>query len=58
LDDKKLNVVAELLTEGWRLNRFTKNLTRFADEKIQRKIDNQVARFYKKFFRAAAELGL
>ena len=58
MDDKKLNAVAELLTEGWRLNRFTKNLTRFADEKIQRKIDNQVARFDKKFFRAAAELGL
>lgn len=57
-DEKKLNAVAELLTESWRLNRFTKNLTRFADEKLTRKIDNQVARFDKKFFRAASELDL
>ena len=58
MDEKNLNAVAELLAEGWRLNHFTKNLTRFADEKLKRKIDNQVARFDKKFVRAAAELGL
>ena len=56
---ENLNAVADLLTEGWRLNQFTKNLTHFAvDEKLKRKIENQVARFNKKFVRVAAELGL
>ena len=58
MDEKNLTAVAELLVEGWRLNHFTKNLARFADEKLKRKIDNQSVRFDKKFLRATEELGL
>lgn len=56
---ENLNAVVDLITESWRLNQFTKNLARFAaDEKLQRKIANQVARFDKHFQAATAELGL
>ena len=55
-EEKELNAVVNLLTESWRLNQFTKNLSaNIADEKINRKILNQVARF-DKHFRAATEI--
>lgn len=56
---ENLKAVVELLTESWRLNQFTKSLARLAsDERLQRKIVNQVTRFDKHFHAAAAELGL
>lgn len=59
VDDKKFKAVIDLLIESWRLNQFTKKLAaRLADEKVQRKALNQVARFDKHFQTVTAELGL
>ena len=56
IEKKEFNAVVDLLTESWRLNQFTKNLSaNIAEEKNQRKILNQVSRF-DKHFRAAAEI--
>ena len=57
--DEKISAVAELLSESWRLNQFTRNLAvHVADEKLRRKISNQVARFDKKFLQATQVFGL
>ena len=56
---EKLDVVVDLLTESWRLNHFTKNLSHHAaDSNFKKKILNQVARFDKHFSAATAEFGL
>ena len=57
--DEKISAVAELLSESWRLNQFTRNLAaHVTDEKLRKKISNQVARFDKKFLQATEVFGL
>ena len=57
--DEKISAVAELLSESWRLNQFTRNLAaHVTDEKLRKKISNQVARFDKKFLQATQVFGL
>ena len=57
--DEKISAVAELLSESWRLNQFTRNLAaHINDEKLRKKISNQVARFDKKFLQATEIFGL
>ena len=58
IEEKNFSAVIDLLTESWRLNQFTKKLGQIADEKLQRKISNQVARFDKHFLATAEILGL
>ena len=55
---EKLNAVVDLLSESWRLNQFAKKLSHYADEKLKKKILNQVSRFDKHFQTATAEFGL
>lgn len=55
---EKFSAIVDLLAESWRLNRFTKNLSHLENEKLQKKILNQVARFDKHFQAASAGLGL
>ena len=57
-NEKSFNAVVDLLTESWRLNRFTKNLAKHADAKLQKKISNQVARFDKHFLAATEIFGI
>ena len=57
--DEKISVAAELLSESWRLNQFTRNLAaHITDEKLRKKISNQVARFDKKFLQTTQVFGL
>ena len=59
IDEKNLSAVAELLSESWRLNRFTEKLAaQVSDEKLRKKISNQVARFDKKFLQATEVFGV
>ena len=55
---EKVNAVVDLLSESWRLNQFTKKLSNLANEKLKKKILNQVARFDKHFQAATEEFGL
>ncbi len=55
---EKFNAVVDLLSESWRLNQFAKKLSHYADEKLKKKILNQVSRFDKHFQTATAEFGL
>ena len=57
-DEKKFSAVVDLLTESWRLNRFTEKLSHVADDKLRKKISNAVTRFDKHFQTTAEVFGL
>ena len=58
MDDKKFSAAVDLLAESWRLAHFTEKFADGADDKLRKKISNQVTRFNKHFHTAAEIFGL
>lgn len=59
MEGEKFQSVVNLIVEGWRFNRYAKNLSeRIADAKVQKKFFNQIARFEKNLQTTLSSLNL